>query len=126
MANLNINKVTLGGRLTSDITLKQTPQGVSVCTFTLAVNRKGKDAQTDFINCVAWRNQAELLSKYFKKGSCVCICGNIQTRTWEADGQKRYATEVIAEEVYLVDSKSDNSEPEPHFEEIGADSDLPF
>lgn len=130
MANFNLNKVILGGRLTAEPELKQTPQGVSVATFTLAVNRKGKDAQADFINCVAWRQTAEFLSKYFKKGSCVCICGNIQTRTWEADGQKRYATDVIADEVYFVDSKGEVEAPtfatEPKFEEISSDDDLPF
>lgn len=132
---LNLNKVILGGRLTSDVELKQTPQGISVCTFSIAVNRKGKDAQADFINCQAWRQTAEFVSKYFKKGSPICVAGSIQTRTWEdQSGNKRYATEVNVDEAYFVDSKSDGqaSEPTfqtqaaPKFEEVSQDDDLPF
>ena len=136
MANLNLNKVILGGRLTSDVELKQTPQGISVCSFSIAVNRKGKDAQTDFINCQAWRNAAEIISKHFKKGSSICLVGSIQTRTWnDNNGQKRYSTEVIVDEVYFVDSKADlgdgqapklQTEPTPNFEEVSNDDDLPF
>ena len=125
-----MNKAILIGRLTRDPELRYTSSNRAVCQFTVAIDRRfqrqGEEKQADFISCVAWQKTAEFISKYFKKGSCVCICGSIQTRTWEADGQKRYATEVIADEVYFVDSKSDNAEPEPHFEEIGADSDLPF
>ena len=136
MANLNLNKVILGGRLTSDVELKQTPQGISVCSFTIAVNRKGKDAQTDFINCQAWRNAAEIISKHFKKGSSICLVGSIQTRTWnDNNGQKRYATEVIVDEVYFVDSKvvdggtelpTLQTPPTPKFEELANDECLPF
>lgn len=136
MSNLNLNKVILGGRLTADPELKQTPQGVSVTTFSIAVNRRGKDAQTDFINCQAWRQTAETICKYFKKGSSICISGQIQVRSWtDQQGNKRYATEVIADEVYFVDSKADGQGPgepafqapqTPKFEEIDADDDLPF
>ena len=142
MANLNFNKVILGGRLTADVEMKQTPSGVSVCTFSLAVNRKvGKEAdqKTDFINCVAWRNTADFISKYFKKGSCILVVGNIQNRSWQDNnGIKRYATEVIVDEVNFVDSKSDNgagsigggatpySADVTAFEEMTADDDLPF
>ena len=135
MANFNLNKVILGGRLTSDVELKTTPQGISVCSFSLAVNRKGKDAQTDFINCQAWRGTAEFISKYFKKGSPICIVGSIQTRTWkDQQGNNRYATEVNADEAYFVESKGDGqaSEPAfqtqaaPNFEEVEEDQDLPF
>ena len=109
MSNLNLNKVILGGRLTADPELKQTPQGVAVTTFSIAVNRRGKDAQTDFINCQAWRQTAETICKYFKKGSSICISGQIQVRSWQdQQGNKRYATEVVADEVYFVDSKADN------------------
>lgn len=109
MANFNFNKVILGGRLTADIEQKATPNGVAVAQFTIAINRKGKDAQTDFINCVAWRGTAEFASKYFRKGSSICVVGTIQTRTWtDKDGGKRYATEVNVDEVQFVDSKSDN------------------
>lgn len=129
MANFNINKVILGGRLTADVELKKTPQGVSVCQFSIAVNRRtGKDQeqQTDFINCQAWRNTAEFISKYFKKGSSICIVGQIQTRSWvDKNGQNRYSTEVIADEAHFVDGKTD-SQPTPKFEELAPDDDLPF
>ena len=65
--SLNLNKVILGGRLTNDVELKTTPQGTAVCTFSIAVNRKGKETQADFINCQAWRNTAEFISKFFYK-----------------------------------------------------------
>lgn len=123
MANLNLNKVVLGGRLTSDVEIKKTPQGNSVASFSIAIRRKGKDAETDFINCVAWRNTAEFISKFFKKGSSICVTGSIQVRSWEDNGNKRYATEVLVEEAMFVDSKADN---EPKFEEIGEDDELPF
>lgn len=130
MANFNLNKVILGGRLTADPELKQTPQGVSVATFTLAINRKGKDAQADFINCVAWRGTADFLAKYFKKGNSVCITGQIQVRSYtDKDNNKRYTTEVIADEVYFVDSKGEVEAPafaQPKFEEIAEDDDIPF
>lgn len=140
MANFNFNKSILGGRLTATPELKQTPNGVSVASFSIAVNRRGsKDAEpvTDFINCVAWRQTAEFISKYFKKGSSICIVGQLQTRSWtDNNGNKRFATEVIVDEANFVDSKADNesksdSQPsygqaEPKFEEIGADDDLPF
>ena len=137
MANFNINKVILGGRLTADPELKQTPQGVSVTTFSIAVNRKGKDAQTDFINCVAWRQTADFICRFFKKGSSICISGSVQTRSYEdKQGNKRTVTEIIANEAYFVDGKSDNSASEQgaptftaaqaSFEEVSGDDDLPF
>ena len=137
MANLNLNKVILGGRLTADPELKETPQGVSVTTFSMAVNRRGKDAQTDFINCVAWRQTAEFICKFFKKGSSICISGSIQVRSWDDNnGNKRYATEVIADEAFFVDSKADassdnapafNAPQAANFEEVNPeDDDLPF
>lgn len=144
MANLNLNKVILGGRLTADVELKQTTSGIPVCSFTIAVNRKtGKDKeqQTDFINCQAWRQTAEFISRFFRKGSSICVAGNIQTRSWtDQNGQKRYATEVIADEVMFVDSKSESEQAQPgsyvpeaytapaapKFEEVKPDEDLPF
>lgn len=131
----NFNKVILGGRLTSDVELKQTPQGIAVCTFSIAVNRKGKDAQTDFINCQAWRQNAEFISKFFKKGSSICITGSLQVRSWkDQQGNNRYATEVNVDEAYFVDGKSDGQASEtafqipqaPKFEEVDSDSDFPF
>lgn len=113
MANLNLNKVILAGKLTADPELKKTTANeTSVCSFTVAVNRRftrqGEQQQADFINCVAWRQQAELLSRYFRKGSSVCIVGNIQNRSWtDQQGNKRYTTEVIVDELNFVDSKGE-------------------
>ena len=143
MANFNFNKVILGGRLTADPELKQTPQGVPVTTFSIAVNRRGKEAQTDFINCQAWRQTAQFICNFFKKGSSICITGTIQTRSWtDQQNQKRYATEVIADEAFFVDAKADapsgssstygdaapafQTQQAPKFEEISGDDDLPF
>ena len=110
-ANFNFNKVILGGRLTSDVELKTTQGGISVCSFSVAVNRRvGKDkpAEVDFINCVAWRATAEFIHRFFGKGSSICVVGSIQTRSWEdQNGQKRYATEVVVDEAMFVDSKSE-------------------
>lgn len=117
MANFNLNKVILGGRITANPELKQTPSGIMVTTFSIAVNRnyrsKNEDGslnqQTDFINCVAWRQQAEFISRYFRKGSSICVIGSIQVRNFtDQQGNKRTATEVVVDEVNFVDSKSDN------------------
>lgn len=148
--SLDLNKVILGGRLTADPELQTTPSGIYVTTFSVAVGRPySKDAEkkTDFINCVAWRNTAEFISKYFAKGSSICIVGNIQTQSWQnQNGEKRYATEVMVEEAKFVESKTNSSqgtvsttnEPNlgipkinntpavPHFEEMDPDDDLPF
>ena len=140
MANFNFNKVILGGRITADPELKQTPQGVSVTSFSVAVNRRGKEAQTDFINCIAWRQTAEFICKFFKKGSSICISGSIQTRSWtDQQNNKRYTTEVVADEAYFVDAKADGgvtgsfndaptfqTQAAPKFEEIASDDELPF
>lgn len=113
MASLNLNKVILGGRLTADPELKTTPSGVSVCSFSIAVGRKySKEGEqtTDFITCVAWRQSAEFISKFFRKGSSICIVGNIQTRSYtDKDGNKRSVTEVIVDEANFVDSKSETA-----------------
>ena len=137
MANFNLNKVIMGGRLTSDVELKQTQSGIPVCSFTLAVNRrfaKEGEPTADFFNMTAWRSTAEFISKYFGKGSSICIVGSIQNRTWtDQQGQKRYATDIVVDEAMFVDSKSDGgtaptfaNAPAPNFEEIKTDDDLPF
>ncbi|MBO5338087.1 MAG: single-stranded DNA-binding protein [Clostridia bacterium] len=139
MANFNLNKAILGGRLTADPELKQTPQGVPVVSFSIAVNRKGKDASTDFINCVAWRQTADFICRFFKKGSSICVSGSIQTRNWtDNQNNKRQATEVVVDEAFFVDTKGENSqggfdEPAafqttqaPKFEEVASDDELPF
>ena len=136
MANFNLNKVILGGRLTEKPELKTTPNGVMVTTFSMAVNRKyNKDQeqqQADFINCVAWRGTAEFICKYFDKGSSICVVGAIQTRSWtDSNNNKRYATEVVVDEANFVDSKSDNNAPSDNtptvdFEELPNGEPLPF
>ena len=135
MANFNLNKVILGGRITADPELKKTDSGIPVCSFSMAINRKNKDGeqQTDFVNCVAWRKTAEFVAQYFKKGSSICLVGSIQTRSWtDNNNNKRYATEVIADEVNFVDSKAKNdapsfqTQPAPNFEELCGDEDLSF
>ena len=156
MSSLNLNKVVLCGRLTADPELKQTTSGIAVVSFTLAVNRRfqAKSAdgapaqqQADFISVVAWRQTAEFISRYFRKGSALCITGSIQTRTWQdANGQKRYATDVVADEAMFVDSKNESGAGQtytpdayatpsfsspvgadtPRFEELKSDDDLPF
>ncbi len=139
MANFNLNKVILGGRLTSDPELKSTPSGVQVTSFSIAVNRphKGKDGEgkADFISVTAWRGTAEFICRYFKKGSSICVVGNLQTRTWtDQQGAKRYATEVVADEAYFVDSKGEGSaavKPDasmyvPEQYQVQSDEELPF
>ena len=109
-----MNKVILVGNLARDPELRQTPQGVSVARFTVAVSRRySKDGQqqTDFISCTAWRNTAEFLCRYFHKGSGIQLCGSIQSRSWDGqDGQRHYATEVVADEVGFNGPKSSNQQ----------------
>ena len=134
MANFNFNKVIIGGRLCADPELKTTTTGISTTSFNIAVNRKaksGEEAKADFISCVAWRNNAEFITRYFHKGSSICIIGSLQTRNWtDNSGNKRYVTEVLVDEVTFVDSKgSDNSASyaaPPQMEEITDDEELPF
>ena len=111
MSNFNFNKVIIGGRLTADPELKTTPSGVSVTSFTVAINRrtdKNGETKADFISVTAWRNTAEFVTRFFRKSSPICVVGSIQTRTWtDPQGQKRYTTEVVADEAYFVDGKND-------------------
>lgn len=112
-----MNNVSLVGRLTKDVELKYTGSQTAVATGTLAVNRQFKSAngekETDFINIVAWRKIAEILSNYASKGSQIGITGRIQTRNYEGnDGKRVYVTEVVAETVMLLDGKSNNQQPQ--------------
>ena len=101
-----MNKAILVGRLARDPELKTTGSGTSVASFTLAVNRRFKNAEggydADFISCVAWRSNAENLVKYCEKGSMIGVVGSIQTRNYEKDGNKVYITEVVADEVNFI------------------------
>ena len=103
------NLVVLTGRLTVDPELKTTPNGVSVCTFGIAVDRaykKGEEKQTDFLNVVAWRERGEFVSKWFTKGSLIGIEGSIQTRKFtDKNGNNRTAFEIVANNVHFVESK---------------------
>lgn len=106
-----INNVVLVGRTTKDPELRYTPGNVAVATFSLAVNRNFKDAngerETDFINCVIWRQQAENLANWAKKGALIGITGRIQTRSYEnQQGQRVYVTEVVAENFQMLESRA--------------------
>ena len=150
----SFNKVILIGNMTADPELKQTQTGTSVCSFSIAVNRrfsKNEQGQTvDFINIVAWRQSADFVCRYFKKGNPILVCGQLQTRTWtDNQGQKRYATEVVADEVSFVapsganapagnapqgdvyapaayGAPAFNTAGSANFEEIPSDESLPF
>lgn len=108
-----MNKVILIGRLARDPELKYTAANIAVCQFTVAVDRRFKsDNQptADFIPVVAWRQTAEFVSKYFSKGNRIAVTGQIQIRSWDdAEGKKRFATEVIADDVEFVESKRQDS-----------------
>lgn len=137
MANFNLNKVIIGGRLTQKPELKTTPNGKMVTTFSVAVNRKGEGA--DFFNVTAWEKTADFISRYYDKGSSICIVGRLAVRTWEDNGKKRYATDIIAEETYFVDGKNDGKTDAPanndkpvympdsyKMDNVTDDEDLPF
>ena len=133
------------GRLTKEPELKSTQNGISRCSFTLAVDRRFKNAdgerETDFINCTAWRGTAEFITNYFRKGQRIAIVGSIQVRSYETDaGERRYITEVIADEAYFADgyqesknstNNSETNNPNPfvsdeEWAEFNDDTELPF
>lgn len=109
-----LNKIFLQGRLVADPELRHTPNGVAVASFRIAVDRDFKDKETgerkaDFINVVAWRATGEFVSRYFSKGRMAVVEGKLQTRDYtDRDGNRRYATEVVADNVYFGDSRRDN------------------
>ena len=110
-----LNNVSLVGRLTKDVELRYTPSNVAVATFTLAVNRTFKnengEREADFINCVMWRQQAENLANWCKKGAWIGITGRIQTRSYDnQQGQRVYVTEVVAEQFQLLESKEQGNQ----------------
>lgn len=153
-----LNVAVLMGRLVADPELRHTPNGVSVTSFTIAVDRSyvksGTERQTDFIDIVAWRNTAEFVCKYFRKGQLAAVQGSIQTRTYtDKEGNKRKAFEIVADNVHFAEPKRDGAstggyqparsentaaaqseQPAPaytngdtgDFEEIPSDDDLPF
>ena len=112
--SLNLNKAILAGRLTKDPELRTTTSGTTVTQFDIAVNRRGakdgQQTQVDFITVVAWRQTAEFITRYFKKGNAICVVGSIQTRSYtDKNNQKRTATEVVADEAYFVESKAETN-----------------
>ena len=109
-----LNHITIMGRLTRDPELRRTGSGVAVASFTVAVdrdfgNRESGEKETDFIDCVAWRQTGEFVSKYFTKGSMIVVSGRLQIRGWtDKDGNKRRTAEVVADNCYFGDSKRDS------------------
>ncbi len=131
-----MNKVFLIGNLTRDPELSTTSSGVSLCRLSLAVSRRFANAdgtrETDFFNITVWRNDAENCSKYLSKGSKIAVVGSLQNRTYEVDGVKRYATDIIASEIEFLNSRSsgdsatrDDAEPVSDLRPVDDDS-LPF
>ena len=109
-----LNVVALMGRLTRDPEMRKTPQGVSVATFTVAVDRsfvkQGEDRQADFIDIVCWRNTAEFVCKHFQKGSMIALNGSIQTRTYQdKNGNNRKTFEIVADNVHFAGGKKDSN-----------------
>lgn len=135
------NKVIIQGNVSSEVELKQTQNGTSVCSFNVAVNRYSKDPtekKVDFLTVVAWQAKAEFVSRYFKKGSPILVCGRLENREWtDKQGNKRISAEIIAEEVSFVGSKESSTEAKneayvpsayggAQMEEVPNDGDLPF
>lgn len=131
-----MNRFFATGRLTKDPEKRTTQSGVSVCTFTLAVDRRYKNAngerETDFFPVVCWRQVADLSAQYLSKGKQVAIAGEVQTRSYEKDGQKRYVTEIVADEVQFLSPRGDGMErgrgttQEPEMSPVKDYDDLPF
>jgi single-strand DNA-binding protein len=140
-----MNSCVLTGRLTADPELRTTPSGISVCRFTIAVDRPyqkaGEDRKADFLDVVAWRQNAEFVTKYFRKGSMIAVSGSLQTNKYEdKNGNKRTSYEIVADRTEFCGSKSDNSGSASSantgssfsntsandFEAVVDDDDLPF
>lgn len=127
-----MNRVTLVGNLTRDPELAQTSGGIKYCRFSLAVSRNySKDGkrETDFLPIIVWRAQADNCAKYLKKGSLAAVCGSIQTRSYDdKDGTRRYATEIVADEVQFLSTKREDERDGGDFADDlkPVDDDLPF
>ena len=137
------NKVIIQGNVSSEVELKQTQSGTSVCSFNVAVNRFSKEPdakKVDFFTVVAWQAKAEFVSRYFSKGKPILVCGRLENRSWtDKNGSKRISTEIIAEEVSFAGNSSSTTEDKPqpyvpsaytsnnqNFETIPTDEHLPF
>ncbi len=139
---ININSVTLVGRITKEIELRKTQSNTSVCNFTVAVDRRftqNGEKQADFISCIAWKQGAEFLDRYATKGTIVSVEGRIQTRTYDGQNGKVYVTEVVADHVQIISQRNQesataqsnqtpavNNEEEPNENLTVDDDDLPF
>ena len=128
-----LNNINIMGRLTADPELRHTQGGVAVATFRIAVNRDYKDKATgergvDYLTVVSWRNTAEFASRYLYKGLLVIVSGRIQVREYtDKEGQKRYATEIVAENLYFGESRQKPvEEPQVDFQDVDDDEDIPF
>ncbi len=115
--SLNYNKAILAGRICNDPEIKQTQSGLSVCNFRLAVNRKVKPEEhpeADFFDVTAWRSTADFIARYFNKGSAICVTGSIHNKRWQdSQGNNRISTEIVAENVDFVESKSERNGQDP-------------
>ena len=136
-----LNQVIMMGRLTEEPELRQTPAGVNGCSFSIAVGRsfakQGEERQTDFFDVVAWRGQAEFVSRFFHKGQMIAVKGRMETRQYEdRNGISRKAYTIVAEELHFCESKKNDSQnpaaapafdnPVPSFADAAPDNDLPF
>ena len=132
-----LNKITVMGRMVKDPELRRTNSGTAVAMFTIACDRDYKsdsgEREVDFFDCVAWRSTAEYVSKYFTKGRMAVVSGRLQTREWtDKDGNKRKATEIVAESVYFGDSKREGAAqqsyaaPQESFAELTDEDEIPF
>lgn len=125
-----LNNITIMGRIGTDIELRRTGNGVAVASFTVAVDRdfkSGGEKETDWIDCVAWRQTGEFIQKYFAKGRMIVVSGRLQVRSWEdKDGKKRKTAEVVVDNAYFGDSKN-TAAPAQNFAPVEeADEGLPF
>jgi single-strand DNA-binding protein len=138
---MSFNKVIIQGNVSNEIECKVTQNGTSVCSFNVAVNRYSKEPdakKVDFFTAVAWQQKAEFVSRYFKKGSPILVCGRLENREWtDKQGNKRISTEIIAEEISFVggkesstDAKNEAYTPSAYggaqMEEVPTDDSLPF
>jgi single-strand DNA-binding protein len=131
-----LNHISIMGRLTKDVELRRTNSGTAVASFTLAVDRDfSKEKETDFIDCVAWKNTAEFVSNHFSKGKMAIVAGRLQIRSWkDKDGNNRRTAEVVAENVYFGEAKTSGNKYEDAMNQTsqdyavvdGDDGDLPF
>lgn len=130
-----LNHITIMGRMTKDPELRRTGSGTAVTSFTIACDRDFGDKETDFIECVAWKNTAEFVEKYFSKGSMIAVSGRLQIRKWtDKDGNKRSNAEVVADSVYFGEKKDSGNkyvsamtQPTQDYAVVDGDDDmLPF